>query len=66
TLAAGGARRAAGSRRDLMVYVLLGAYTLLLLAAGVVTALKGKWATLVVGLFSFAWLFGATRLARPD
>jgi signal peptidase I len=49
-----------------MVYVLLGAYALLLLTAGVITALKGKWATLVVGLFSFAWLFGAARLARPD
>lgn len=49
-----------------MIYVILVAYAGLLLAAGVVTALKGKWATLVVGLFSFAWLFGAIRLARPD
>jgi signal peptidase I len=48
-----------------MVYALLGAYVVLLLAAGVITALKGKWATLVVGLFTFAWLFGAVRLARP-
>jgi signal peptidase I len=48
-----------------MVYAVLAAYVVLLLAAGVITALKGKWATLVVGLFTFAWLFGAVRLARP-
>jgi signal peptidase I len=49
-----------------MVYAILAVYAALLLAAGVITALKGKWATLVVGLVSFAWLFGAVRLARPD
>ena len=49
-----------------MVYAVLAAYAALLLVAGAITALKGKWATLVVGLFSFAWLFGAIRLARPD
>lgn len=48
-----------------MIYALLGAYVVLVLAAGVITALKGKWGTLVVGLFTFAWLFGAVRLARP-
>ena len=38
-----------------------------LLAAGVVTALKGKWGVLVVGLLvGPAWLLGAIRLARPD
>lgn len=49
-----------------MVYALLAVSVAVLLVAGVVTALKGKWGTLVVGLFSFAWLFGAVRLARPD
>jgi hypothetical protein len=49
-----------------MVYVLLAVYAAVLLAAGVITALKGKWATLIVGLVSFAWLFGAVRLARPN
>jgi signal peptidase I len=49
-----------------MVYALLAVYAVLLLTAGLITALKGKWATLVVGLVSFAWLFGAVRLARPD
>jgi signal peptidase I len=49
-----------------MVYVVLAVYVLGLLAAGAITALKGKWGTLVVGFFSFAWLFGAVRLARPD
>jgi signal peptidase I len=45
---------------------LLAAYVVILLAAGVVTALKGKWATLVVGLFTgIPWLFGAVRLAKP-
>lgn len=49
-----------------MLYIVLGAYALLLLVAAVITALKRKWGTLVVGLFTFAWLFGAVRLARPD
>jgi signal peptidase I len=49
-----------------MIYALLALYTVLLLIAGVITALKGKWGTLVVGLFTFAWVFGAIRLARPD
>jgi signal peptidase I len=49
-----------------MIYAVLAVYVALLLAAGVITALKGKWGTLVVGLFTFAWIFGAIRLARPD
>jgi hypothetical protein len=49
-----------------MVYAILAVYVAVLLVAGVITALKSKWGTLVVGLFSFAWLFGAVRLARPD
>jgi signal peptidase I len=49
-----------------MVYAILAVYVAVLLVAGAITALKGKWGTLVVGLFSFAWLFGAVRLARPD
>jgi signal peptidase I len=47
---------------------ILVAYVVLILAAGVVTALKGKWVTLVVGLVGLAglpWLFGALRLAKP-
>jgi signal peptidase I len=45
---------------------LLAAYIALLLAAGVATALKGKWVTLVVGLFTgIPWFFGALRLAKP-
>jgi signal peptidase I len=45
---------------------LLAAYTAVVLAAGVATALKGKWATLVVGLVAgIAWLVGAVRLAKP-
>jgi signal peptidase I len=45
---------------------LLAAYIALLLAAGVATALKGKWVTLVVGLFTgLPWFFGAVRLAKP-
>jgi signal peptidase I len=48
-----------------MVYALLAAYVAVVMALGVITALKGKWATLVVGLFTPAWLFGAVRLARP-
>ena len=49
-----------------MAYIVLGVYVVVLLVAGEITALKGKWGTLVVGLVSFAWLFGAVRLARPD
>lgn len=49
-----------------MAYAVLAVYVLGLLVAGVITALKGKWGTLVVGLVSFAWLFGAVRLAKPD
>jgi signal peptidase I len=42
------------------------AYSALLLAAGVVTGLKGKWATLVVGFVTgIPWFFGALRLAKP-
>jgi signal peptidase I len=48
-----------------MVYALLAIYVVVVLAAGLITALKGKWGTFVVGFFSFAWLFGALRLARP-
>jgi len=45
---------------------LLAAYTAVVLGAGVATALKGKWATLVVGLLTgIPWLFGAVRLAKP-
>lgn len=50
-----------------MAYALLAGVLVLLLAAGVVTALKGKWATLVVGLLLGAvWFFGAIRLAKPN
>ena len=49
-----------------MAYAVLAVYVLGLLVAGVITALKGKWGTLVVGLVSFAWLFGAVRHAKPD
>lgn len=49
-----------------MEYAVLAAFVVLLLGAGVVTALKGKWGTLLVGLvFGPAWFFGAVRLARP-
>ena len=43
------------------------AYFLLLLVAGVVTALKGKWGVFALGLLvGPAWLLGAFRLAKPD
>jgi signal peptidase I len=46
--------------------ILLIAYVALLLAAAVVTLLKGKWGMLVAGLvFGFAWVVAALRLAKP-
>jgi signal peptidase I len=51
---------------ETLVYAALAAYVVVLLASAVVTALKAKWATLVIGLaFGPAWIFGALRLARP-
>jgi hypothetical protein len=42
--------------------ILLIAYVALLLAAAVVTLLKGKWGMLVAGLvFGFAWVVAALR-----
>lgn len=36
-------------------------------AAGVVTALKGKWGMLALGLFiNILWVVGAVRIAKPD
>ena len=49
-----------------MFELIAAVYGLALLAAGAVTALKGKWGMLVVGLvFGPAWIVGALRLARP-
>jgi signal peptidase I len=46
--------------------ILLIAYVALLLAAAVVTLLKGKWGMLVAGVaFGFAWVVAALRLAKP-
>jgi signal peptidase I len=46
---------------------LLAAYIAVLLAAGVVTGLKGKWGTLAVGVLTgIPWFFGAVRLAKPQ
>jgi signal peptidase I len=46
---------------------LLVAYLAVLVAAAVVTALKGKWGMLALGiLFGLAWIVAALRLARPD
>lgn len=43
------------------------AYAVVLLATAVVTGLKSKWVSLVVGLVSFPiWLVAALRLAKPD
>lgn len=42
------------------------AYVALLLAAAVITLLKGKWGMLVVGVvFGFAWVVASLRLAKP-
>jgi signal peptidase I len=42
------------------------AWTLVLLVLAAITAAKGKWGTLVLGLIVFpAWLVGALRLAKP-
>ena len=49
-----------------MSEILLIAYVALLLAAAVVTLLKGKWGMLLAGLvFGFAWVVAALRLAKP-
>ena len=49
-----------------MFTALLIASVVAQLATGVVTALKGKWGVLVLGLaFWPAWVLGAIRLARP-
>jgi signal peptidase I len=46
---------------------LLTAYVVVLLALAVATGLKGKWGTLLLGVFLFpAWLVGAIRLAKPN
>jgi signal peptidase I len=43
------------------------AWLLLLLACAAITAAKGKWVTLVLGLILFpAWMVGAIRLAKPN
>ena len=48
-----------------MVAIVATVY-LALLGCGVITALKGKWGIVVVGLFlGPAWILGAVRLARP-
>jgi signal peptidase I len=45
---------------------LLAAYVLLLIAAGMTTALKAKWGMLALGLAFFpVWFVGAARLAWP-
>jgi hypothetical protein len=39
----------------------------LLLSAGVICAMKGKWIFFVVGWFSgIFWIIGASRLAKPN
>ena len=49
-----------------MFELIAAVYGLALLAAGIVTALKGKWGMLLVGLvFGPAWIVGALRLACP-
>jgi signal peptidase I len=46
--------------------LLLIVYVALLLAAAVITVLKGKWGMLVVGVvFGFAWVLASLRLAKP-
>lgn len=45
----------------------LAVYVIVLLATGVVTALKGKWLVLALGLVVWpAWILGSLRLARPS
>ena len=45
----------------------LALYLLLLAALATVTALKGKWGVLALGLLVWpAWVLGAIRLAKPD
>jgi signal peptidase I len=45
---------------------LLAAFAVALLSAAAVTALKGKWGVLALGLLCWpAWALGAVRLARP-
>jgi lysyl-tRNA synthetase class 2 len=42
-------------------------YAVVLLTAGVVCALKGKWWMLAIGLvIHLTWFIGALRLARPN
>jgi signal peptidase I len=49
-----------------MADILLVAYLAVLLAAAVITVLKGKWGMLVVGVaFGFAWVLASLRLAKP-
>jgi signal peptidase I len=49
------------------VLVLAVVWAVLLVACAAITAAKGKWVTLVLGLVLFpAWIVGAIRLAKPN
>ena len=50
-----------------MELLVIAAYALLMIAIGLVTALKGKWGMLALGLVFFpVWIVGAARLAWPQ
>jgi hypothetical protein len=48
--------------------VLLIAFVMLLLGLGIITAMKGKWFSFVIGLLglNFVWFFTGLRLAKPN